>query len=84
MALRGGWQSKRVNVVFDTYKEIFIKNSELSVRGEAPGQRLQNITASHIVRQLRNFLSKVNNKDQSDHFPSQRMEESRVHRTATG
>ena len=62
MALRDGCQSKRVDVVFDTYKEISMKNSERSVRGEAPGPRLQSITVSHIVRQWRNFLSKINKK----------------------
>ena len=62
MALRDGCQSKRVVIVFDTYKEISIKNSDRSLRREAPGHRLQSITASYIVRQWRNCLSKVNNK----------------------
>ena len=34
MALREGHRSQRIDVVFDTYQEMSIKNSERSVRGE--------------------------------------------------
>ena len=33
-ALRYGWQSKRIDVVFDTYKNDYIKNSERVIRRE--------------------------------------------------
>jgi hypothetical protein len=62
MALREGSQSNRVDVVFDTYQENSIKNSERSVRGEETGHQLQGITATQIVRQWRSFLTRVNNK----------------------
>ena len=63
MALKEGSQSKRIDVVFDTYRDNSIKNSERSVRGEeTAGHHLQSITASQIVRQWRTFLSRIKNK----------------------
>ena len=62
MVLRDGSQSQRIDVVFDRYLKISIKNSEWSLRGEERGHQLQSITASQIVRQWRAFLSQVNNK----------------------
>ncbi|CAM4534943.1 unnamed protein product [Leuciscus chuanchicus] len=62
MALREGSQSRRIDVVFDTYKQNSIKNSERSLRGEETGHELQDITSTQMVRQWRNFLSKVNSK----------------------
>ena len=55
MALRDGCQSKWVDVVFDPYKKISIKNSERSVRVEVPGHRLQSITASHVYTTVETF-----------------------------
>ena len=37
LALSEGNQSKRINVVFDTYQENSIKNSERSIGGEETG-----------------------------------------------
>ena len=62
MALREGADSDRIDVVFDTYRENSIKNSEGSLRGGEAGHQLQSITGTHIVRQWRRFLSTVNNK----------------------
>lgn len=62
MVLREGAQCKRIDVVYDTYKEMSIKNSERSLRGEESGYLLQNISSAQIVRQWRSFLAKVNNK----------------------
>ncbi|CAM4733150.1 unnamed protein product [Leuciscus chuanchicus] len=62
MALREGSQSRRIDVVFDTYKQNSIKNSERSLRGEETGHELQDITSTQMVRQWRNFLTKVNSK----------------------
>ena len=52
----------RIDVVFDTYKELSIKNSERLLRGEESGHQLCNITSTQIVRQWRNFLTRVTNK----------------------
>lgn len=60
MALQAGAPCKRVDVVFDQYREQSI-NSERLLRGEEIGHRLRNITSSQIVRQWCNFLS-VENK----------------------
>ncbi len=62
MALREGSQGRRIDIVFDTYQENSIKNSERSVRGEETGHQLHSITSAQIVRQWRSFLSKIVNK----------------------
>ncbi len=59
MALREGSQDRRIDIVFDTYQENSIKNSERSVRGEETGHQLHSITSAEIVRQWRPFLSKI-------------------------
>ncbi len=62
MALSQGSNSKRIDVVFDTYRENSIKNSERSARGGETGHQLQSITGTQIVRQWRSFLTRVTNK----------------------
>jgi len=52
MALSEGSKSTRIDVVFDTYRENSIKNSERSARGEENGHQLHGITSTQIVRQL--------------------------------
>lgn len=49
LALWEGSQSRRIDVVFDTYKNS-IKNSERSLREEETGQQLQGITGTQMVR----------------------------------
>eukprot|EP00794_Sanderia_malayensis_P011670 gene11670-12878_t len=63
MELNEGGQNKRIDVVFDTYREKSIKNSERLLRGKETGHTLQSITGTQIVRQWRRFLTKVNNKN---------------------
>ena len=55
MALNEGGKSNRIDVLFHTYRENSIKNSERSLRGEEIGMQ--------IVRQWRSFLTTVKNKD---------------------
>jgi len=62
MALREGSQSSRIHIVFGTYKENSIKNSERSLQGEETGHELQGIIDIQIVSQWRTFLTKSNNK----------------------
>ena len=57
----GGPQRTRIDIVFDTYREISIKNVERGIRGEVQGVQLANITATQIIRQWR-FLSQMKNK----------------------
>ena len=62
-SINGVLEGKHYNrVVFDTYKEVSIKNTERSIRGYGSGHQLQCITGTQIVRQWREFLSSVNNK----------------------
>ena len=58
----GGPQSTRIDIVFDTYREISIKNVERGIRGEVQGVQLAYITATQIIRQWRRLLSKMKNK----------------------
>ena len=62
VAMKEGVSCNRIDVVFDTYKELSIKNSERQLRGEESGHQLVNITSTQIVRQWRNFLTRVSNK----------------------
>lgn len=62
MALKDGSTSDRIDIVFDTYQDTSIKNCERLARGEELGLKLQDITASQIVRQWRSFLAHVGNK----------------------
>ena len=62
MAVKGGVWCNRIDVVFHTYKELSIKNSERQLRGEESGHQLVNIASTQIVRQCRNFLTRVSNK----------------------
>jgi hypothetical protein len=69
MALNeGGPQSTRIDIVFDTYREVSIKNVERSILGEVQGIQLTNITASQIIRQCRNLLSQMKNKTSLTRF----------------
>ena len=45
----GGPQSTRIDIVFDTYREISIKNVERVIRGEVQGMQLADITATQII-----------------------------------
>ncbi|XP_020607467.1 uncharacterized protein LOC110046131 [Orbicella faveolata] len=61
MAMKEGVWCNRIDV-FDTYKELAIKNSERQLRGEESGHQLVNISRTQIVRQWRNFLPRVSNE----------------------
>ena len=59
----GGPQSTRIDIVFDKYREISIKNVERGIRGEVQGVQFANIIATQIIRQQwRRFLSEMKNK----------------------
>ena len=61
MAMKEGVWCNRIDIVFDTYKKL-CKNSERQLRGEESGHQLVNIIGTQIVRQWRNFLTRVSNK----------------------
>ena len=62
MVLREGAHCKRLDVVFDTYNELSIKNIERKLRGEETNHQLRNISSTQIVRQWRDFLKGIGNK----------------------
>lgn len=62
MILHEGSESQRIDVVFDRYQEISIKNSERQMRGSDTGIKVSNITAAQIIRQWRHFLKLMSNK----------------------
>ena len=62
MALKAGETSTRIDIVFDVYRDVSIKDYERAAGGEQNGLQLQNITASQIVWQWRTFLSQGGNK----------------------
>ena len=62
MVLHEGSESSRIDVVFDTYMENSIKNTERSMRGEEPGVQVVNINAPQLIKQWRKFLSQMKNK----------------------
>jgi len=49
MALHEGSQSKRIGVVFDTYRQISIKNAEGAMRGELHEVQVAHISAYQLV-----------------------------------
>ena len=62
MALNDGLGSQRVDIVFDSYWDISIKNTEHKRRGNNPSPKLKDITPAQIVRRWRSFLSNTENK----------------------
>ena len=62
MALHEGSQSKRIDVVFDTYRQMSTKDAERTIRGEVHGVQVAHISAYQLVKQWRKFLSEVKNK----------------------
>lgn len=62
MALHKGSQSKRIDVVLDTYRQISIKNAERTMGGDVHGVQVAHISAYQLVKQWRKFLNEVKNK----------------------
>ena len=54
--LNMGEKSKWIDIVFDTYRDVSIKDYERSVRGQQHGHELKNITSQQKVRQWQEFL----------------------------
>ncbi|KAG0717896.1 hypothetical protein GWK47_053525 [Chionoecetes opilio] len=56
LALREGRDSGSINVVFDVYREVFIKNAERRKRGSDEGVRFKTFASGHEIRQWRKLL----------------------------
>lgn len=61
-ALRAGSGSYRIDVVFDVYTDVSIKNAERVNRGSDSGLLFGNIVAGHKVKQWRRLLSSSKSK----------------------
>lgn len=64
MVLREGATSTRIDVVFDVYRNISIKNIEREKRGDEMGNEFRSIRPDHKVVQWKKFLSNTDNKQQ--------------------
>lgn len=62
MVLGEGQRNSRVDIVFDRYQDISIKNLKRAAKGEVTGPQFQSTTATQIVRQWNQFLSNSSNK----------------------
>ena len=49
--------TKRIDVVFNDYRQVSIKNVEKEKRGIAMGNECRRIQPEHLVNQWRDFLS---------------------------
>ena len=61
-ALREGKDSKRVDVVFDVYRDISIKSAERELRGESDAITFKNLASGQKVKQFKTFLRNGDNK----------------------
>ena len=57
-----GGRSKRIDVVFDVYREDSIKNPERANRGAKKGMQFKNLAPGHKVQHWRKFLASSENK----------------------
>ena len=58
MVFKEGTHSSRIDIVFDTYRDMSVKNVERTLRGDDQGlqQLLQNISETQLVKQWKKFL----------------------------
>ena len=62
MVLHEGASSKRIDVIFDVYRDNSIKNTEREHRGAEYGNEFRNLQPDHKVQQWRKFLLNPQNK----------------------
>ena len=56
MVFKEGIHSSRIDIVFDTYIDMSIKNVERTLRGDDQGIQLQNISETQLVKQWKKCL----------------------------
>lgn len=62
MAINDAAHSRRIDVVFDTYQHMSIKNMERARRCAEPGLKVKNATAGQMIKQWKKFMSADENK----------------------
>ena len=55
-------QCSRVDVVFDVYRDISIKNAERKITGNADANQYKNILPSHKIKQWHQFIKSSHNR----------------------
>ena len=90
--LRQGEGSNRVDVVFETYRDISIKSAQRELRGESDAITFKNLAAGQKVKEFKNFLRNGDSKTSLIRFvvkhwqrpPSrERLEDKELHVTCT-
>ena len=56
MLFKEGSHSSRIDIVFDTYRDMSIKDVEQTLRGDDQGIQLQNISETQLAKQWKKFL----------------------------
>lgn len=60
--MQEGSNCKRIDVIFDVYRDISIKSAERQLRGESDAITFKNLAAGQKVKQFKNFLQNGYNK----------------------
>ena len=68
VVMKEGAKAKRIDIIFDVYKEISVKRAERLKRGSAEGTQFKNIAAGHGIHQWRKFLSSSYSKQSLINF----------------
>ena len=55
MVFKEGSHSSQIDIVFDTYRDISIKNVERTLRGDDQGLQQQNISETQLAKQWKKF-----------------------------
>ena len=55
MVFKEGSHSSQIDIVFDTYRDMSIKNVERTLRGDDQGLQQQNISETQLAKQWKKF-----------------------------
>ncbi|CAH3143072.1 unnamed protein product [Porites evermanni] len=83
MVLHEGASSKRIDVIFDVYRENSIKNTEREHRGAEYGNEFRNLQPDHKVQQWRKFLLNPQNKKALTIFVTKEWQQDKYRRKLT-
>ncbi|CAH3137149.1 unnamed protein product, partial [Porites lobata] len=84
IVLHEGASSKRIDVIFDVYRENSIKNTEREHRGAEYGNEFRNLQPDHKVQHWRKFLLDPQNKKALTIFVSKEWKQDKYRKKLTG
>ena len=84
MVLHEGASSKRIDVIFDVYRENSIKNTQREHRGAEYGNGFTNLQPDHKVDQWRKFLLNPQNKNALTIFVTKEWKQDKYRTKLTG